>query len=116
MSRLIHVELFAAMTVVIFASADANAQESPNPIAKVDHFYAQSPRAQQLHEFLHGELLLPEVWPFSDYGTFSSGGLSLGNVVFEVIRRAGVDDSQSEGASFQGIAFEPMGSASSAVA
>ena len=87
-----------------------------HPIAKVEHFYALSSRAQELYQFLRRDLLLPEVWPFSDYGSITCGGVSLGNVVLEVVWRAGVDDSGSENASFQGIAFEPVGTAESTLA
>lgn len=93
-----------------------SAQNDLHPIAKVEHFFALSSRAQELYQFLRGDLLLPEVWPFSDHGSFTSGGLSLGNVVFEVVQLAGAEDSGSEKASFQGIAFEPVGTAESMLA
>ncbi len=87
-----------------------------HPIAKVEHFYALSSRAQELYQFLRRDLLLPEVWPFSDYGSITCGGVSLGNAVLEIVWFAGADDSGSEKASFQGIAFEPVGTAESTLA
>jgi hypothetical protein len=116
MSQQTRVGLIVAATAVVLPSAHANSQESPSPITKVDHFYAQSPRAQQLYEFLHGELQLPVVWPFSDYGHFASGGLSLGNVVFEVVKWTGTSGDASGNAALQGVAFESAGSASSTAA
>ena len=55
------------------------------------------------------------VWPFTDYGGFASGGLSLGNVVFEVLRPSNAPTIRTEEAVFWGVAFEPTGDASSAV-
>ncbi len=50
------------------------------------------------------------------YGSFSSGGLSVGNAVLEVVRPAEADGSGSAQTSFQGIAFEPVGTAESTLA
>jgi len=64
-----------------------------------------------LHEFLHREFLLPEAWPFTDYGSFSSGGLSLGNVVFEIEQDPDASQGEALYAFLKGIAFEPVGRA-----
>jgi hypothetical protein len=76
---------------------------------KVEHFYAQSVRAQELYLFFSERAGLPQVWPFVDYGSFASGGLSLGNVVFEIVR---FPDSSGP-TRFQGVAFEPSEDADS---
>ena len=55
-------------------SRSINSQEDISPIAKVEHFYAQSSHPQKLYQFLSREFLLPEVWAYADYGTFASGG------------------------------------------
>jgi len=86
-------------------------QETEHPIAKVEHFLAYSTDGQALHEFLHREFMLPEIWPFTDYGSFSSGGVFLGNVVFETIQDSVVSQGQPGRASFEGIALEPIGPA-----
>ena len=78
----------ASCLVALIAVTGAQAQDS-HPIRKVDHFYAVSPEPRELFEFLNTELQLPEIWPFSDYGSFASGGLSLGNVVFVGARGCG---------------------------
>ena len=93
-----------------------NGREDISPIVKVDHFYAVSPRAQELYQFLRRDLQLPVVWRFSDYGIFTSGALSLGNLVVEVVQQEGSEDGASERASFRGIALEPVGTAESAMA
>jgi len=81
-------------------------------ISKVEHFYAVSPEPEKLFQFLQEDLQLPAVWPFQDYGGFASGGLSLGNVVFEVVRFENMASDSI--ATFSGIAFEPYGDAQSA--
>jgi hypothetical protein len=83
-----------------------------NPILKIEHFYALSPAPQELFNFLHEDFQLPIVWPFQDYGNFASGGLSLGNVVFEVVRLENLESVST--AAFRGMAFEPYGDAQSA--
>ena len=97
-------------------SRKAIAQEDLNPISRVDHFYAVSSRAQELHQFLRRDLQLPEVWRFSDYGIFTSGALSLGNAVIEVMQLEGAEGGESVEAFFEGIALEPVGTAESAMA
>ena len=93
-----------------------NGRKDISPILRVDHFYAVSPRAQELYEFLRRDLRLPEVWRFSDYGIFTSGALSLGNAVIEVVHLEGPGGGGSEGAFFEGIALDPVGTAESTMA
>jgi hypothetical protein len=76
---------------------------------KVEHFYVQSARAKELYLFFSERVGLPQVWPFDDYGSFASGGLSLGNVAFEIVRFP----DYSGPTRFQGVAFEPSGDADS---
>lgn len=75
------------------------------PIRKVEHFLATSSDAERMFHFLRDTLALPEVWPFQDWGGFGSGGVTLGNVVFEVVR----DRASRTPAAFRGIALEPVG-------
>ncbi|MFC1499580.1 hypothetical protein ACFL6T_01005 [Candidatus Zixiibacteriota bacterium] len=115
MGRFSGIEPMITLVATICISATVISQEHPNPIVRVDHIVAQSTQAQHLYEFLHDELLLPEVWPFTDYGGFASGGLSLGNVVIEIIKWNETNSRLTDQATFQGIAFEPAGSASSTI-
>ena len=75
-------------------------------ISKIEHFYTSSPHAQELHNLFTNQLGLPVVWSYKTYSTFASGGVSLGNVVFEFVK----SDSDSTSVS-NGIALEPIQSA-----
>ena len=111
MSNRTRLLLSSALIVPCFLCGGVQGQEAENPIAKVEHFLAYSTDAQALHEFLHREFMLPEIWPFTNYGSFSSGGVFLGNVVFETIQDSIVGKGQPGRASFKGIALEPAGPA-----
>jgi hypothetical protein len=69
---------------------------------KIEHFFVSSPRAEKLFEFFSKELELPVVWKFQSWGDFASGGVTLGNVAFELVTFKGADTT-----SFNGIALEP---------
>lgn len=82
-------------------------QADEQPLAKkVDHIFVTSDRARTLFAFFKDTLHLPEFWPFNQSEEFSSGGLSLGNVVLEFVSfpKVGNEPQKTE---FQGIAFEP---------
>lgn len=111
MSKGTRLLLSSALVVSGFICGGVRGQEAENTIAKVEHFLAYSTEAQALHEFLHREFMLPEMWPFTNYGSFSSGGLILGNVVFETIQDSSGEQGQPGRAYFKGIALEPVGSA-----
>lgn len=81
------------------------AQEKPLA-KKVDHIFITSDQAQTLFSFFKDTLQLPEFWPFSQSQDFSSGGLSLGNVILEFVS-FGKEAGKAQKTSFQGIAFEP---------
>lgn len=115
MNRMIRITIITTLLIIMHIMVSADEQMNITPIAKVEHFYAYASKAQELYMFLHTELQLPVVWEFTDYGSFASGGLSLGNVVFEIVRQEGMDNSKIKEATIHGIAFEPYGSASSAV-
>jgi hypothetical protein len=90
-------KFFLALTVA-FISISAKAQ-----VNKIEHFFASSPKAEQLFQFFSKGLELPVVWPYKSWGDFASGGVTLGNVVFELVTFKGADTT-----SFNGIALEPL--------
>lgn len=92
-------KFFLALTVA-FISISAKAKAQVN---KIEHFFASSPKAEQLFQFFSKELELPVVWPYKSWGDFASGGVTLGNVVFELVTFQGTDTT-----SFNGIALEPL--------
>jgi len=91
----------------------SDVEEQDNPIRRVDHFYAVAADAPALFAFLVEELDLPEVWPFQDREHYATGGVSLGNVIFEVLR---ADFEDMDETRFRAVAFEPSGDAAAAAA
>jgi len=91
----------------------SDVEKQDNPIRRVDHFYAVAADAPALFAFLVEELDLPEVWPFQDREHYATGGVSLGNVVFEVLR---ADFEDMDETRFRAVAFEPSGDATAAAA
>ena len=71
-------------------------------VNKIEHFFASSPKAERLFQFFSQELELPVVWKYQSWGDFASGGVTLGNVAFELVTFKGADTT-----SFNGIALEP---------
>lgn len=77
-------------------------------INKVEHFYVSSSNAPSVFQILTDQFGLPVVWDYQRWGSFSSGGISLGNVVIELI------ENQPEQITYYGIALEPNQSLKSA--
>lgn len=85
------------------------AEAPPAPASRIEHFYATSLDAERLYHFFRDTLGLPQVWPFQRWGNFASGGLTLGNVVFELV----AEDDPRQRTAFAGIALEPVGTTDS---
>ena len=83
----------------------------PTTIRQVDHLMVQVPDPGRLHQFFTNDLGLPVAWPMADYGPFSTGGVSFGNVNLELLhssdemRRQGL---VPEGNGIVGVAFQPL--------
>ena len=87
----------------------APAAEPAAPVAtKVEHFFATSAHAEELFHFFRDTLELPQVWPYQTFGGFASGGITLGNVVFELVKFAPAEGDVLA-TEFAGIALEPVG-------
>ena len=83
--------------------------EPAAPLAtKVEHFFATSAHAEELFHFFRDSLELPQVWPYQAFGGFASGGVTLGNVVFELVKLAPAEGGVPA-TEFAGIALEPVG-------
>lgn len=71
-------------------SANVYAQASHLPseglVRQIDHIIISSDDPEKMMRLLSEKLSLPVAWPFQAYGTFSSGGISFGNVNIEVGR------------------------------
>ncbi len=77
-------------------------------INRVEHFYVSSSNALSVFQILTDQFGLPVVWDYQRWGSFSSGGITLGNVVIELI------ENQPEQITYYGIALEPNQSLKSA--
>jgi len=71
-------------------------------IKKVEHFYISVNNASSIFQLFDEQFELPVVWDYQDWGGFSSGGITMGNVVLELIGNA---PAQSQ--TYYGIALEP---------
>jgi hypothetical protein len=107
--------LYAGITLC-FISLNLWAEEQPLS-TRVDHFFVESDQAHSLFTFFKDTFQLPESWPFSDRGArpdqpqgFASGGLWLGNVIWEFASFPHDRDMPVK-TEFRGIAFEPTGGA-----
>ena len=72
-------------------------------IAAVDHIYLSTDEAEGVFRVLKEDLELPVVWDYEDWGTFKSGGVSLGNTVLEIKEKTADDPSG------YGVALRPYG-------
>ncbi|MDY8137515.1 hypothetical protein [Aquimarina sp. 2201CG5-10] len=71
-------------------------------IKKVEHFYISSNNTLDIFKVLTEQFGLPKVWEYQNWGNFTSGGITLGNVVIELIEKP-----PEEIITHYGIALEP---------
>jgi len=79
-------------------------------VRKVDHVFVPLAAPEATFGFLTETLGLPVAWPFTEYGPFASGGVSLGSINLEVVRSSDPLPCfvARDPARVQGIAFEPL--------
>lgn len=78
-------------------------------IKQLDHLIARADDVQPLFKLLSETLKLPVAWPLRAYPSFTSGGITLGNLYLEVLSCAPPRESSakdSPDARFAAIAFE----------
>jgi hypothetical protein len=75
-------------------------------VRQIDHLLLTSNQARELFALLTETFQLPVVWPLTDYGSFGSGGVALGNVNLEVIK-APAPATHAARSRFVGLALEP---------
>ncbi|GAB5552562.1 MAG: hypothetical protein Sapg2KO_21530 [Saprospiraceae bacterium] len=85
---------------VLFLSSCAKRERVS--IKKVEHVYISSNNALNTFQILTEQFGLPVVWDYQNFGSFSSGGVTLGNVVLELIGRESIQN-----LTYYGIALEP---------
>ena len=73
-------------TLTAAAAGAADPHEPMRPLVDgVDHVYIPMADASGAFAVLTGELDLPVMWPFTSFGDFASGGVSVGSIKLEVI-------------------------------
>ena len=55
-------------------------------VRKVDHVFVPIAAPEAAFRWLTETLGLPVAWPFTEYGPFASGGVSLGSINLEILR------------------------------
>lgn len=83
-----------AMAAVAFCAMPiACAPQAPtrttNIVRQIDHILIASSEAKELFSLLSDTFQFPVAWPMSDYGSFASGGVAVGNVNLEIIKDSG---------------------------
>lgn len=75
----------------------------------VDHVYVPMAQAADGFAVLTEELALPVMWPFTSFGDFASGGVSLGGIKLEVIEANSTAPwcLAQDPPQIQGVAFRP---------
>lgn len=75
----------------------------------VDHVYVPMADASAAFGILAEQLGLPVLWPLTSFGSFSSGGVSVGSIKLEIIETNAVTpwSTAQEPPQIQGIAFRP---------
>jgi hypothetical protein len=107
-SRKFCVSVFFGAISLGFVGLSQQAEQQPLA-TRVDHVFVISDNAQSLFTFFKDNFRLPEAWPFSERGTFASGGLSLGNADLELLKAEWEwpKDRKPLKTVFYGIALEP---------
>jgi hypothetical protein len=77
---------------------------APLLVRRIDHIQVEPPEPAAMMAALQRDFGLPALWPYADYGAFSSGGLVLGNVVLEIGRLGRTADVPP---GLTGMALEP---------
>jgi hypothetical protein len=96
----------AMLSLCVLLATNACQSSKSNIIRRVDHILIASNDAEELFSLLSNTFQFPVVWPVSDYGFFTSGGVAVGNVNLEVFREPVSSDSVVR-SRFAGFALEP---------
>src|SRR5690349_4836985 len=92
--------------------ASADQHERMHPVVEgVDHVYIPMSEARDGFAVLTEQLDLPVMWPFTSFGGFASGGVSLGNIKLEIIEANPIAPwcTAHHPPRIQGVAFRPSG-------
>ncbi len=98
----------AAVLCTAMACTSEPATPPTAVVRQVDHVLVASGEARELFTLLSEGLGFPVAWPMENYGSFSSGGIALGDVNLELLEDAEMR-ARNEGPRWTGCAFEPVG-------
>jgi PKD repeat protein len=90
----------------------------PATMKQVDHLMVQVPEPEQVYTLFSRDLGLPVAWPMVDYGEFSTGGVTFGNVNMELLNGSEEMRQQGlipDGNGMVGVAFQPSGPLASTI-
>ncbi len=68
--------------------AQSSSPTGADLVRQVDHILILTNDPKPVFRLLSEKLALPVAWPYQSYGAFASGGVSVGNVNFEVVKMA----------------------------
>lgn len=72
--------------VPIACTPPESPRQTTNIVRQIDHILIASSEAKELFSLLSDTFQFPVAWPMSDYGSFASGGVAVGNVNLEIIK------------------------------
>ncbi len=98
--------VIAVLSICFFIPAFGCRPSQGKVIRQVDHILIASNDANELFSLLSETFELPVVWPMGNYGRFTSGGVSAGNVNLEVVNMP-VSTADNARSQIIGFALEP---------
>jgi hypothetical protein len=83
-------------------------EEGPRAVKQLDHLVVRADDPRPLFELMTETLRLPVAWPMLSYPSFTSGGVTLGNLYLEILSCSTQNESSghSSSARFAAMAFE----------
>lgn len=105
--------LCLALFFVAYLPVQGISHPLPPTITQIDHLMVQVPDSATVYRIFSEELELPVAWQMVDYGSFSTGGVSFGNVNMELLESSWLTKLQGQvpwNTGIVGIAFEPSSS------
>lgn len=98
--------IVAVLSICLLLPASGCQPPEGKVIRQVDHILIASNDADDLFSLLSETFQLPIVWPMGNYGRFTSGGVSAGNVNLEIVKMPVSTDDNTR-SKIIGFALEP---------
>jgi hypothetical protein len=99
------------LILMIYSPKTSPGGEIPPTVRQIDHIMVQVPDPGPVYRLFTDDLGLPVAWPMTDYGSFSTGGVSFGNVNMEILNSS--PQMKEQGVvpirnGIVGVAFQPI--------